>query len=312
MMNPRFWLSAVFLITRIGLRAANQVCYNENSVAGTFLKGHTFKTLWVKCPLECAIICDQEIICQSFNFIFGGNICELNNRTKEARPEDFLPDSKRFYMKRAFNRVPLGSIQELPAESCAEIKASEGNKVSDSKHWINSDENAGQVIQATCQEVWQKINEDPVCFGARGDQYGAFNMTKTGDVKAMKLVHRSGSIKCNRVTAASYWSCINLKAYANNTFLTIITNANKTALMPTEEDLKMFNFGNHPCNQKKHFYVLEGIKQGSSELVLSIHSRPLRLLKNQELQIWHGQDWANCSERGNSGTTCVDVFAWYM
>ena len=33
--------------------------------------------------------------------------------------------------------VPLGSIQELPAESCAEIKASEGSKVSvDSKHWI--------------------------------------------------------------------------------------------------------------------------------------------------------------------------------
>ena len=47
--------------------------------------------------------------------------------------------------------VPLGSIQELPAESCAEIKSSEGKKVADSKHWINSDENAGQVIQATCQ-----------------------------------------------------------------------------------------------------------------------------------------------------------------
>ena len=47
--------------------------------------------------------------------------------------------------------VPLGSIQELPAESCVEIKASEGNKVSDRKHWINSDENAGKVIQATCQ-----------------------------------------------------------------------------------------------------------------------------------------------------------------
>ena len=48
--------------------------------------------------------------------------------------------------------VPLGSIQELPAESCSEIKASEGSKVSvDSKHWIYSDENAGQPIQATCQ-----------------------------------------------------------------------------------------------------------------------------------------------------------------
>ncbi|XP_068686298.1 uncharacterized protein [Montipora foliosa] len=312
-MNPRFWFSAVFLMTRIGLiSAANQVCNNENSVAGTFLKGHTFKTLWVKCPLECVIICDQDIKCQSLNFIFGGNICELNNRTKEARPEDFLPDSTRFYMKRAFNRVPLGSIQELPAESCAEIKASEGYKVGDSKHWLYSDENGGQAIQATCQEVWQKINEDPVCFGARDDQYGAFNMTKTGNVKAMKLVHRSGSIKCNSKDVASYWSCTSLKRYASNTFMTIITNANKKALMPTEKDLKMFNFRKHPCNHKKHFYVLEGIKQGSSELVLSSHSSPLRLFKNQELQIWYGEDWANCSEPGNSGTTCVDVFAWYM
>ena len=143
-------------------------------------------------------------------------------------------------------------------------------------------------------------------------------MTKTGNVKAMKLVHRSGSIKCNSVTGASYWSCTNLNYYASNTFMTIITNANKKALMPREEDLKMFNFGYHACDQKKHFYVLKGIKQGSSELVLSSHSSPLRLLKNQQLQIWYGQDWRNCSEydssgkAGNTGTTCVDVFAWYM
>ncbi|XP_068734294.1 uncharacterized protein [Montipora capricornis] len=314
-MKPRYWFSAVFLVARIcDIKAANQVCYNENSVDGMFLKGHTFKTLWIQSPLECAIICDQDIRCQSLNFIIYRNICELNNRTKEARPEDFLPDSNRFYMKRAFNRVPLGSIQELPAESCAEIKASEGNKVADSKHWIYSDENAGQAIQATCQEAWQKINEDPVCFGARDDQYGAFNMTKTGNVTAMKLVHRSGSIKCNSVDDASYWSCTNLNFYAKNTFMTIITNANKKALLPTEKDMETASF----CNQKKHFYVLERINQGSSELVLSSHSSPLRLLKNQELQIWYGQDWINCSEydisgkADNTGTTCVDVFAWYM
>ncbi|XP_068685489.1 uncharacterized protein [Montipora foliosa] len=318
-MNPRFWFSAVFLMTRIGLiSAANQDCHSEYSVYGMFLKGHTFKTVRDQFPGECYLICDRDVRCQSYNVIIGRKICELNNRTKEARPEDFLPDSKRFYMKRAFSRVPLGSIQEPPAESCAEIKASEGYKVADSKHWIYSDENGGQAIQATCQDVWQKINEDPVCFGARDDQYGAFHVTKTGNVKAMKLVHRSGSIKCNSVTGASYWSCTNLNYYARNTFMTIITNANKTALMPTEKDLKKFNFGSHPCDQIKHFYVLEGIKQGSTELVLSSHSSPLRLLKNQELQIWYGQDWINCSEytskgkADNTGTTCVDVFAWYM
>ena len=156
--------------------------------------------------------------------------------------------------------------------------------------------------------MWQKINEDPVCFGARDDHYGVFHVTKTKNVKAMKLVHRSGSIKCNPAYDASYWSCTNLKSYANNTFMTIITYANKKALLPTEQDLQALNGGSHG----KHFYVLEGIKQGSSELVLSSHSSPLRLLKNQELQIWYGQDWADLYEDNSRGTTCVDVFAWYM
>ncbi|KAL9963792.1 hypothetical protein ACROYT_G027335 [Oculina patagonica] len=56
------------------------------------------------------------------------DICELNNRTKEARPDNFVKDSDRYYMRKAPNRVLLGSIPELPADSCGEIKASEGAK----------------------------------------------------------------------------------------------------------------------------------------------------------------------------------------
>ena len=135
-------------------------------------------------------------------------------------------------------------------------------------------------------------------------------MTKTGNVKAMKLLHRNGSIICNSLANASYWSCANLEYYARNTFSTIITNVNKKALRPLEKDLKSLKqLGG---GGQKHFYVLEGIKQGSSELVLSSYTSPLRLLKDQELQIWYGQDWIDWSEENNSGTTCVDVFAWYM
>ena len=36
--------------------------------------------------------------CKSYNFMITGDICELNNSTKEARPHDFLPDDARFYM----------------------------------------------------------------------------------------------------------------------------------------------------------------------------------------------------------------------
>ena len=46
--------------------------------------------------------------------------------------------------------APLGSIQELPAESCGEIKASEGNNMANSEYWIYSDGSAGQEILARC------------------------------------------------------------------------------------------------------------------------------------------------------------------
>ena len=46
--------------------------------------------------------------------------------------------------------VPLGSIEELPGKSCAEIKASEGKGMTYGKHWVYLDENLDQAIQATC------------------------------------------------------------------------------------------------------------------------------------------------------------------
>ena len=53
---------------------------------------------------SCYFRCAEEVTCQSYNFVIGQNVCELNNRTKEARPEDFKPDHTRFYVKRVKNR----------------------------------------------------------------------------------------------------------------------------------------------------------------------------------------------------------------
>ncbi|XP_044183988.1 uncharacterized protein LOC114967223 [Acropora millepora] len=302
-----FWLSANFLISRIiHIEATNEACRGEYSVSGMFLKRHTFKTITVDSPTRCQMLCSQDVRCQSYNFILGKYICELNNRTKEARPEDFKEDPWRFYMKGGFSRAPLGSIEELPGKSCAEIKASEGKTITYGIHWIYSDENLDQAIQATCDDEWQKINDDPVCFGAREDTYGAFNVTKTGHVKAMKLVHRNGSITCHPDYPSTFWSCSNVNYYPSNTFMTIITNANREALLPPSENLKA------RCSREKEFYILDGVNQGSPELILGNLSRPLSLLKDQQLQIWYGQDLIDCSENNNNGTSCVDIFAWYL
>jgi len=294
-------------MSQIGLTEAAGQCHTAGlSVSGMYLRGHTFKTVQVGSPDECFFTCEQEARCQSYNVMIGRTICELNSRTKEARPEDFMPDQRRYYMKRVTNRVPLGSIPELPAETCGEIKASEGKEMSNSEYWIYSDGNAGQAILARCEDSWQKVNTDPVCFGARNDTYGAFSITKTGLVKTMKLVHKSGSIRCNTVYGDSYWSC-DYPVYAKN-LMTIITNANRDALLPYTGDLQKRADGE--CG--KHSYSLEGTGHKSRELVFRNLSSPLSLSRNQELQIWYGQDWLGCFEGDNIGNVCVDIYAWYI
>ena len=153
-----------------------------------------------------------------------------------------------------------------------------------------------------------KINNGPVCFGARDDTYGTLTVTKTGLVKAIKLVQRNGSIRCHPDHPPTFWSCSNVNYYASNTFMTIITNANREALLPSSENLKT------KCDGKKLFYVLDGVNQRSPELILGNLSRPLTLLMDQQLQVCYGQDWADCSEDNNNGASnsCVDIFAWYV
>ena len=65
-----------------------------------------------------------------------------------------------------YHAVPLGSIQELPAESCSEIKASEGNEMVNGDYWIYCDGN-GQTILARCEgaAIWfiNKVHLDQRC-----------------------------------------------------------------------------------------------------------------------------------------------------
>lgn len=82
----------------------NEPCGSVQPIYGMALKGHVFQTLRVSSSLYCLKACNNDIRCQSINHLMGKDICELNNRTKEARPENFIPDSTKLYMKRFQNR----------------------------------------------------------------------------------------------------------------------------------------------------------------------------------------------------------------
>ena len=127
----------------------------------------------------------------------------------------------------------------------------------------------------------------------------------------MKVVRKSGSIHCNPKHGESYWGCTHSRFYGDNALMTIITDADGGSLLPPIQDMKALHGYGDECS-KKHFYSLEGTGHKSPELVFRNLSSPLSLTRNQELQIWYGQDWRACSESKNSGTTCVDVYAWYL
>ncbi|KAL9964966.1 hypothetical protein ACROYT_G028684 [Oculina patagonica] len=76
------------------------------SIYQQMLKGHTYETFNARPgSLDCRYACNSDVRCQSYNYVIFEDICELNNRTKEARPEDFVKDKDRYYMTKALRRV---------------------------------------------------------------------------------------------------------------------------------------------------------------------------------------------------------------
>ena len=77
---------------------------SEKSILGWILRGHVYDTLLAERPFTCVFKCREENRCQSINWVISRLMCEFNNRTKEARPEDFIPNQDRSYYRRDLQR----------------------------------------------------------------------------------------------------------------------------------------------------------------------------------------------------------------
>ena len=84
------------------------------------LRGHIFQEHNAANIMACGLLCNSNIRCQSINYVISRHLCELNNRTKEARPEDYVEDVDRVYLTRPSERgieLKISIIRELPRES---------------------------------------------------------------------------------------------------------------------------------------------------------------------------------------------------
>ena len=77
---------------------------SESSIVGWMLRGHVYDTLLAELPFTCVFKCREDNRCQSFNWVISLLTCEFNNRTKEVRPEDFIPNPDRSYYRRDLKR----------------------------------------------------------------------------------------------------------------------------------------------------------------------------------------------------------------
>ena len=77
---------------------------SEQSIYGWMLQRHIYKTMMADLGLECLLVCRKDDRCQSFNFVMSLHMCEFSDRTKEASPEDFVPDPDRYYFRRDIKR----------------------------------------------------------------------------------------------------------------------------------------------------------------------------------------------------------------
>ena len=106
MVKKRRCNAAVVIFLTISLQACadNLQCKGVQSVYGTMLRGHVFQEHNAANILACSLLCSSNIRCQSINYVISRHLCELNNRTKEARPEDYVQDADRVYLTRPSER----------------------------------------------------------------------------------------------------------------------------------------------------------------------------------------------------------------
>ncbi|XP_068706631.1 uncharacterized protein [Montipora foliosa] len=167
-MKILFVFSIFVVICQLINKTETQQCPafgSEESILGWRLQGHIYQTMMANIGLHCLSACLKDDRCQSFNFVMSLHMCEFSDRTKEARPEDFIPDADRYYFRKYIHRVPLGSISELAAESCKEIKMSEG-RPPNGKYWMSSIK-PGIPVLAFCDMKTEDVDEctasSPVC-----------------------------------------------------------------------------------------------------------------------------------------------------
>ncbi|XP_067047467.1 uncharacterized protein [Acropora muricata] len=95
-------LFAFYLMSLVSTSgAAGEQCkVYQVPIRGKALRGHTYKRAKAGELFRCYVRCERDPVCKSCNFKHRQEICEMNNETKETKPQDFITDEQSYYIKR--------------------------------------------------------------------------------------------------------------------------------------------------------------------------------------------------------------------
>ncbi|KXJ07170.1 hypothetical protein AC249_AIPGENE23390 [Exaiptasia diaphana] len=140
--------------------------------------------------------------------------------------------------------------------------------------------------------VWEKVNANPVCFGARDNRFGSFLINvRRGLVSMVQLIHLSGGVTCKVGGQLSNWGC------DDGWLATVFTDKSNNRLAPEDRWIVDWN---------KLVYKIGDIDPFLSKIRLRLII-PMNITAGQEYRLWYGEDLKDVSEVDNSGTVCVDV-----
>ena len=60
------------------------------------------------------------------------------------------------------------------------------------------------------------------------------------------------------------------------------------------------------------WYTLPGYTSSSPMLILTDFGNPKYLIRNEKLRIWYGEDLKGSTESDNHGSTCMDIYAYFI
>jgi len=128
-------------------------------------------------------------------------------------------------------------------------------------------------------EIWTLVSNS-VCYEGKGNQYGIVQFSTPGTISAIKLVHISGLITCNKNNSkfgTSIWTCSNKISQLS----TVLTDEKKNIIFPPKVTI--------------YKYVMSVIFDDKDAFEMSpnelLFKRPdLEVNKNTRLHIWNTND----------------------